>query len=336
MKTFSQDKTLAAGRPTWMTALEFRLFNTVGVRLLQIFVGSAIAYRGLTELAYVPYLYGQDGPMMSGTGSLLGPQLGTVVDQLVYSPPGTGLFFGLWLAGGLGLVLGYKPRLATFLALLGYLWAEARSITHDGGDNVLRIVLLYMLFLRTSPGRAGPGRFFHNLAVIGIYLQLCLLYFVAGTLKLDGDVWKNGTALYYVTQVNWFTPPWPWLQELFKNPWVVTAATYSAVIYQLGFPFMLLNRFHLVWVPVGLAFHLGIGVAMGLVSFSLAMMGLVLFTVRDSEWAALAGWAERALQSRPLRRRRWTSALLREVQRFSASAVRPWDGPDGSAHEARS
>ncbi|MPY67939.1 hypothetical protein F8S09_14855 [Deinococcus sp. SDU3-2] len=336
MKTLSHDNTQAARRPTLVRQLESKLFNTVGVRLLQIFVGSAIAYRCLTELAYVPYFYGQAGPMMSGTGSLLGPHLGAAVDQLVYSPLGIYLFFGLWLAGGLGLVLGYKPRLATLLALVGYLWAEARSITHDGGDNVLRIVLLYMLLLRTSPGRAGPGRFFHNLAVIGIYVQLCLLYFVAGTLKLDGDVWKNGTALYYVTQVNWFTPPWPWMQELFKNPWVVTAATYSAVIYQVGFPFMLFNRFHLVWVPIGLAFHLGIGVAMGLVSFSLAMMGLVLFTVRDSEWAALAGWVERALQSKHLRRLRWNSALLRGVQRFSASAVRPLTTADGSTREVSS
>ena len=85
------------------------------------------------------------------------------------------------------------------------------------------------------------------------------------------------------------------MQELFKNPWIVTFATYSAVLYQVGFPFMLLNRLHWIWIVLGVGFHLGIGVVMGLVSFSIAMMGLVLFTVRDSEWAAASRFASSVL-----------------------------------------
>ncbi|MCD0175655.1 DUF393 domain-containing protein [Deinococcus sp. 14RED07] len=284
--------------------MEARPLNTIGTRLLQIFVGAAILYRILTEFPFAQYFYGTAGPMLGGTTPLLGFELGSAVDRMVYSPTGIAVFHVLWLAGAVGLIAGWRTSCAALLALIGYVWAEARSITHDGGDNVMRIVLLYMVFFSAAaagarqtrtPPRPGARTVLHNLAVLATYVQLCLLYLVASTLKFDGDVWKNGTALYYVTQVNWFAPPWPWMQEMFKNPWIVTLATYSAVLYQVGFPFMLLNRLHWVWVVLGVGFHIGIGVVMGLVSFSIVMMGLVLFTVRDSEWAAASRTVSRLL-----------------------------------------
>jgi hypothetical protein len=55
------------------------------------------------------------------------------------------------------------------------------------------------------------------------------------------------------------------------------------VVYQVGFPFVIFTGLHLPWIAFGIAFHLGIAVVMGLISFSATMIGLLLFTIRDGE-----------------------------------------------------
>ena len=125
--------------------------------------------------------------------------------------------------------------------------------------------------------------------------QLCILYLISSTLKLQGEVWTNGTALYYVTHTKWFGPPWEWMRRLFENPFIVTIGTYGAVLYQLWFPVALWTKFHWLWVLIGVSFHAAIAVVMGLVSFSAIMTTLVLFTLRDEEWAAISSFLRRLL-----------------------------------------
>jgi predicted DCC family thiol-disulfide oxidoreductase YuxK len=281
--------------------LETTPMNLVGARLLQVGVGLTILFRWITELRFTQYFYGPEGVGMGSTVGWLG-NVGFQVDAWAFSYYGVWVWVGLWGLGALGLVLGYQTRVAACLALVGYLFAETRSITHDGGDNILRIVLLFMVFLLdrstlqsiqtpNPTSRVHMAVFVHNLAVLAIYAQICLLYMVSGSTKLSGEVWFNGTALYYVSHVDWFAPPWAWLQEAYKNAWIVTLGTYAALLYQVGFPFMLLHRWHIAWVVLGIGFHLGIGVSMGLVSFSMAMIALIMFTLRDSEWAKLQAWS---------------------------------------------
>jgi predicted DCC family thiol-disulfide oxidoreductase YuxK len=122
-----------------------------------------------------------------------------------------------------------------------------------------------------------------------------ILYFVAGTAKLQGEVWVNGTALYYVMHTDWFGPGQLWLRDLFKNPWIVTLGTYGSVLYQIGFPFMIFSRWQLLWIAIGIIFHLGIAATMGLISFSTILIGLVLFTVSDDRWWAIHSYLRHLL-----------------------------------------
>jgi hypothetical protein len=50
---------------------------------------------------------------------------------------------------------------------------------------------------------------------------------------------------------------------------------------------MILTRWHLPWIAFGLAFHLSIAVVMGLISFAVTMISVLLFTIRDDAWAAI-------------------------------------------------
>ncbi|MBS3947854.1 MAG: DUF393 domain-containing protein [Dethiobacter sp.] len=266
--------------------------NLIGARILQVGAGSVILYRILTELHFAQFLYGPYGASIGSSTTFFGPYIGAVLDAIFYSSTGIYLLLALWGLGAIGLIAGRYPRLSALLALFGYLLIESRANIGDGGDNVLRLVLLYMVFLHpklATPQQIKPGSsvFLHNLAVVAVYLQLMILYFIAGTAKLQGEVWINGTALYYVMHTDWFGPGQPWLRDLFKNPWIVTLGTYCAVLYQIGFPFMIFSRWQLLWIAIGIAFHLGIAATMGLITFSTILIAMILFTIRDTQWIAV-------------------------------------------------
>lgn len=275
-----------------LSVLESRPFNLVGARYLQIGIGLAVLFRVTTEVRFAGYFYSVDGTATNSASHLFGQPLGYLVDSLFSVPPGPYAFSFFWGLAALGMIVGKYPRLSVAVVLCCLLIERTLTVIQDGGDNLAAILLFYMLFLHpklTRPDQItkGPRTFLHNVAVLAIYLQVCILYLVSGTAKLSGEMWPNGTGIYYVLHTEAFSPPWIWVQNLFKVPFIVTIASYLTIIYQLGFPFMVLNRLHLAWVVIGIGLHLSIGIAMGLVPFSMIMISAIIFSVRDSEWNAM-------------------------------------------------
>ncbi|CCQ94785.1 putative Membrane protein / vitamin k-dependent gamma-carboxylase [[Clostridium] ultunense Esp] len=278
--------------------LETEFYNQIGSRILQIGVGGVILYRCISELPVAQFIYGPEGAAIGSAVSFFG-SLGIWIDKLFYSYWGIYVTFFVWGLGGAGLIFGVYPRLSTLLALFGTLLLELRGITHDGGDNILRLILLYMILFHplitkkersSSDIKSSMGIFLHNLGVIAVYLQLVILYFISSTTKLHGEMWINGTAVYYVSQLNEFGMPTSFLRDLFKNPFVTTTATYLTMIYQLFFPAILLtsSKVKLPYTLFGILLHLNFAINMGLVTFSLIMISLLLFTVKDNEWKKIA------------------------------------------------
>lgn len=153
----------------------------------------------------------------------------------------------------------------------------------DGGDNLLIIVLAYLMAVdcsgRKSRGTARQGAFsrdgalgrsvtlLHNVALLAIIAQVCVLYLTSAMYKIQGELWQNGTALYYIMRVQDFTLPGV-SELLYRDPFVVTAATYGTVLFQLAFPFLLLHRWTRAFALAGaIAMHGGIALLMGLVTF---------------------------------------------------------------------
>jgi hypothetical protein len=139
-------------------------------------------------------------------------------------------------------------------------------------------------------GPAAP-RVTANLALRLIQVNLLWIYFMAGMSKLQGNLWWTGTATW-LTWMNWEFSPFglslfgwrPWLDSMtllasYRPVWeaVLTGSVAFTFFVELGFPF-------LVWWPRMRGFmmtcafimHLGIGCSMGLWTFSLMMMCMVL------------------------------------------------------------
>lgn len=208
----------------------------------------------------------------------------------------------LWVAGFVTRVTG--P--------LTYVWAFSLFARNgyllDGGDNMMIIVLFYLMFCRTdaylsvarlwrSERYTGPvatpvasSRWWspipvvlHNMALVAIVVQLAFLYGTSGLTKVQGEMWQSGVALYYVLRVQEFTLPGV-AHYIYENAWLVVVASYVTVLEQVAYPFMLLNKYaKRISVFMVIQMHLGIAVLMGLITFSTVMITLQIATFSDDE-----------------------------------------------------
>ena len=181
---------------------------------------------------------------------------------------------------------------------------NANPLILDGGDNVVRIVLFFMMFstsriaLRNENQIGGNGASvrgaFHNLAVLAIVVQLCFLYCSTGLYKAMGEMWQSGTALYYILRVHWFS--WPGVSDvIYESVYAVVVLTYGTILFEIAFPFLLLNTFTR-WTAIGLgiSMHVGIALYMGLIGFSWAMISLYFLLLTDDEYERLTVAARKA------------------------------------------
>ena len=275
-------------RKTWRW-LNNEPHQLIGVRVLQIALGAKLLLDVFMLLPFATFFWGPNGIGWGSTKFVLGPTLGNLFDR-VFST--NACIFGtlaLMAIGALGLVVGYNTRFAALLALIPLFLIQKRlPEIGDGGDNLTQLVLIYMLLLLPNRAKFSSGQFrvwLHNIGVLAITFQLVIVYFIAGFGKAYGDWWQQGVALYYITQVQWFTLPGA--NELFTNPWLVTIATYGSMLYELLFPTAIISRLKLPWILFGILFHIGIAVIMGMVSFATVMIGLDLFLISDQEYVQI-------------------------------------------------
>lgn len=115
-----------------------------------------------------------------------------------------------------------------------------------------------------------------------IQIQICIIYMYTGFEKLKGTTWWDGTALWTVfanPQFSEFD-----LKFLSHFPWFFPIGTFVTVVFEIYF-------LALVWHPslrkyglsMGLFFHLGIGLLLGLMPFSLVMISTYFLFLKKDE-----------------------------------------------------
>lgn len=285
-----------------------------GLVVLQRAIGVLILFRVATEMPFASYLWGPNGIAGGSTAVTFGPGVGSILDRLFTTEFGTRLVLVTQALGGLGLLLQYRTRLATVVTWFAFFVLGQRlPELNDGGDNIATLALTYMAFTLPMDAKWKPGNlvvWMHNVGVLAIAAQVAVLYFVSGFMKMNGSTWHHGTALYVISQVEWFSHPAT--REMFKNPLIVTVATYSTMLFQVWFPLAILTSFRRAFVAVGILFHVGIAVTMGLVTFSTVMIGLELFLISDADYvrlrASLGGAATRVWPRSVTRAERYPEA----------------------------
>lgn len=201
------------------------------------------------------------------------------------------LVFHLGLVIALMVTLGIGGR-AGLACHWVFLWSlyERQPVLLDGGDNLAYLVLPMLLATRCYDRFSLPSGVadrlarrlpthvrslttpLHNLGVVAIASQMCLVYVVSGLYKVQGQVWQDGTALFYVLRVPEFTLPGV-SNLLYQNDFLVVAGTYVTVIFLVYFPLGVLVPALRPWAAaMSISFHVAIALFMGLTGFALTMI----------------------------------------------------------------
>ncbi len=215
---------------------------------------------------------------------------------------------------GVLLMVGLYSRASAVMTL--FLWLSlyvSNPFVGSGGDAVLRMVLFYLCFtnagqrwsvdsrLRSKRGGVKPlmpdwfSATLHNLALILIIHQVVMVYVASAFWKLQSAVWRDGTAVYYPLQTDAYSPWNDLLHPVYASAPIIAGATYTAIVVQLFFPVLLLYRpSRMVALVMITGMHLGIGIFMGILYFSLVMIAVDMILVSDRSWIQGLDWVRAA------------------------------------------
>jgi len=190
------------------------------------------------------------------------------------------VFIGLQIIFLIAGILCIYPRIVSILIYLVTINLDNKAyVILDGGNNLLQIILLYMIFMNpslipnmyrnTTLNRINNA--VSNLSFYLVRIQLVVVYLVSGLAKVSGELWQNGTALYYTLNVDEYSHPIA--KKLISNfPAISVLGTYATLIYQVLFPWLVWNRKIRPYIlAFGTFIHIQISFVMGLFMFGFAI-----------------------------------------------------------------
>lgn len=201
------------------------------------------------------------------------------------SPTMIRVFGGIALVAAILLTIGLATPLAAIVSLLGLVSAANRApLNVFGLDDTLGMLLIPLvigpassrlsvdrLISGAEQGRAGGRSVRANVALRLLQVHLCVVYFFSGTGKLFGASWWEGTALWgAIANDRYRTLD---LRGLAGHPLVVNALTLVTLWWEVSYPALVWPRLtRRLCLAMAVAVHLGIGLAMGMMEFGLAML----------------------------------------------------------------
>lgn len=152
----------------------------------------------------------------------------------------------------------------------------------DGSDNVMQVTLPLLIIAESFQDKfIIESRYFNRLRnytnadifLGALKLQVCFVYFFTAFAKMQGDLWLNGTAIYYTMRVKEFIAT-SWNIPLTENHYFVVLGTYFTILFEIAFPFLIWFKRTKYWViAAGILLHIGIWVFMRIDNFSWIMIG---------------------------------------------------------------
>jgi hypothetical protein len=162
----------------------------------------------------------------------------------------------------------------------------------NGGDNLMIFVLLYFIFSnsfdyltvnKTREKHTKISNIISNLAVYSICFHLGYVYFTSAIHKIHSDVWFNGTALYYILNLERFSSPISYLIN--KNGFIITLSTYITIMFELLFIFFIWRKnARILFIVMGIFLHTGIYFFMMIYDFEIFYISLYGFFLPNSFW----------------------------------------------------
>ncbi len=273
--------------------------RAIGLSLMRLCLGIVVLEVYMQHWRQYAFLWGNDGVVpYSAFVQLMRER--HELSLYMLSPSGA-VAKSMFVSGILvtaAFALGFKTRITSVLFYI-FTWSlySRDPFLLDGGDNLLYLLAFYLMFTecglhfsldasnRRADWRPNPKRaLVSNFAVAAIVCQLCILYLTSATSKIQGAMWQNGTALYYILRTAEFNLSKS-AHYFYDSDYVVTVLTWSTVLFQLSWPFLVWFKKPRPFLFLGAALlHASIGYYMGLVWFSGVMITAELIIFSDMEY----------------------------------------------------
>ena len=136
-------------------------------------------------------------------------------------------------------------------------------------------MLFYLMFIQ-QPKENGIGKEIQNILNQTFFkillIQVCLVYFFSFVYKLYDPSWVDGKALMFISRIEGYsTAPFEWMFA--DSPILSSIATYATLAYSGLFPILVwIKKLKTPFLFIGLIFHLGISLGMGIFSFGIIMI----------------------------------------------------------------
>ena len=307
------------GQYFWQKRYWFGEVDTRPVALFRIAFGLILLKDVIYHLFVAQLYYSGDGILPDGRRFTLWPPDQFSLFHISESTFWAQLLMVVWIVAVFSLVLGFHTRLATIINWLLIVSAHERTPqVLNGADVVFLVMSFWMLFLPLAEHysldsrRRGGGRpLAYALPVRLAQLQICLVYFQTGVLKLPSPAWYDGNALYAALHQSYLTSgltDWVigWLPG-----WIYVGFGLFTLVVEVAFPLWIyfpLKQPKIRWVALigGYLLHIGILILMAVPNFSWVMMSSYFLFWEGS-------WVERMLGMFGLKQTSWQaeSAAIR-------------------------
>ncbi len=218
-------------------------------------------------------------PIITDIAENAAPQIGTGIRSLIFLPlvvakPNYQVLMALFLAILIfSLIIKINYFSGIFIFWFSLSFSKLIFSVANGSDLILNIFLFIAIFLSTTPRFSWGIQYqiiLSNAALLLGQVQIALIYLLSGCDKLTSVPWRSGGAVHSITNLTFFQNPFFHLElsesQCFILSWLI-------ILFELAFPALVwFKKFRIPMLVIGVIFHLGIVIFLGLADFGLVMI----------------------------------------------------------------
>lgn len=274
--------------------------RTTGIIVLRLLLGFALLKDFITFYNNRAFIFDNQGIVSYETYQDIVRYYQLKLLHIDFNNPNNVLLFCfLGIITSCTFLMGILPRIsAVLLFFLLFIFKFRNIYLLDGGDNIITALLPFFFFIQSNSLCKGYNTIMEkwkltsnyylqkltHYCTLGILIQICIVYFFAGLHKLQGDVWLDGTALYYILNSSDFSA-YAINEYLTSFPFIVYSMTWFTIAFQLLFPLLVwFNKTRLSMLFLGILLHLGILIFMRIDNFSFIMLACYAVFFTDEEY----------------------------------------------------
>ena len=214
------------------------------------------------------------------------------------------LFFIVFGLAAILFTIGLFTNVSAFVVFVGLNALHLRAPVINNSGDILMVVMCFYLLVSPSGRACSVDRLiasWHGRALEIprsidswplrlIQIQVSIIYFQSWTAKLPGNLWANGTAVYYALS-------YPELHRFAVPPltpgdlWLINIMTYFAMATEFSMAtFVWVPRLRLYCIAAGVMLHLGIEYAMNIPLFSGLIISSYIAFLRPSDLEVFSRW----------------------------------------------